>query len=120
MAVSANEPLAPQSYTVPVVGGNSLGFNNLSTTPAQVVAPDQQRKSITFHNPNQNSSVVIAVYLILDANGNPVAVSPASPGGSWTIVPGGLFTFTGDIQGAWGAFSYTGSGNGLTLLSSRG
>lgn len=120
MAISQSEPLAPQTYLVPNVGGATIAVNNLGTAGVQVVPADQGRKSITFANPNINGAVNILVFQMTDISGNSLAGTTfAAPGGGWPLVPGGVITFTGDCQGAWGAVAASGTTNGLTAISSR-
>lgn len=119
MAIANAEPLAPQNYRVPNVGGITTAVNNVGTTGAQVIAADPQRKSITFGNPNIVGSINLLVFQMLDASGAALSPTFAAPGGGWPLLPGGILTFTGDVQGAWGAVAASGSANGLTVISSR-
>ena len=121
MSVSGVEPLAPQNYSVPNVGGVVVALNNVGTVGAQVIGPDPQRKSITFVNPNLVGNVNLLVFPMLDGNGNSLAgVTFALPGGGTPLVAGGLFTVTGDgAGGAWGAVAQSGMTNGLTVIPSR-
>jgi hypothetical protein len=117
---TASMPVISQNYSVPNVGGNSLGVNNIgSVSNVQVIPQDQARKSITFHNPNVGGNINILVSQTVDANGNALAPTFASPGGGYVIFPGGTYTFTGDIQGAWQAIAQSSSNQGLTISSSR-
>lgn len=118
MAATVSEPLAPQTYTVPNVGGATTALNNIGTG-GQVIGIDASRKSITFANPNVVGQISLLVYQMLDASGAALAPTFAAPGGGWPIVPGGILTFTGDCQGAWGAVAQTGVANGITVISSR-
>ena len=120
MAVANAEPLAPQTYSVPNVGGVTTALNNIGTVGAQVIAADPQRKKITFTNPNIVGNINLLVFQMVDVNNNSLAgVSFAAPGGGWPLLPGGLLTFEGDVQGAWGAVAQSGPTNGLTVISSR-
>ena len=118
-AFNAQVPLASQGYVVPNVGGATTAVNNLGAAPVQVIGADQARKSITFTNPNIVANVILLVFQMLDANGNALAPTFAAPGGGWPLFPGGIITFSGDCQGAWGAVAQSGAANGLTVISSR-
>ncbi len=101
-------------------GGLNLAFNNISTTPAQVIPQDVQRVSITFHNPG-SVDIFIAPTLV-QGTGSDVALVPstAALGGCWRVFAnGGTLTFNGECQKAWQAFSASGSGNPLTITESR-
>lgn len=121
MSVSAVEPLAPQNYSVPNVGGVTVAVNNLGAVGVQVIGPDPQRKSITFTNPNLVGNINVLVFPMLDGNGNSLAgVTFALPGGGTPLVPGGIITFSGEsANGAWGAVAQSGVANGLTVIPSR-
>lgn len=119
MTIAAAEPLAPQTYLVPNVGGITLAANNIGTAGAQVIGTDPQRKSISFGNPNVTGAVALLVFQMLDANGNALSPTFASPGGGWPVLPGGILKFTGDVQGAWGAVAASGGANGISVMSSR-
>jgi hypothetical protein len=120
MTASLVVPLAPQNYVIPNTGGVTTAVNNLGTAGVQVIGPDQARKSITFANPNLVGNINVLVFQVADVNGNSLlGTTFATPGGGWPIVPGGVLTFTGDCQGAWGAVAQGGGSNGLTVISSR-
>ncbi len=120
MALSVSEPLAPQTYVVPNVGGVTTAVNNVGIVGAQVIGADPQRKSISFANPNLVTQTSLLVFQMTDANGNALAPTFATPGGGWPVLAGGIITFTGDCQGAWGAVAQGGATNGLSVISSRG
>ena len=120
MAVANAEPLAPQTYSVPNVGGVTTAVNNVGTVGAQVIAADPQRKKITFANPNIASNVNLLVFQMVDVNGNSlVGITFAAPGGGWPLLPGGIIIFEGDVQGAWGVVGQSAGPSGLTVISSR-
>lgn len=114
------EPLIRQNQVIPNVTGTTIAINNLgSSSGLQVVGTDQARKSITFHNPNISSNINVLVYQLGTLSGGSNAPTFASPGGGWVILPGATLTFTGDIQGAWGAIAASSSNNALTAIVSR-
>jgi hypothetical protein len=115
MTAAAN-PVIQQNYFIPV-SGSTLGFNTVSSTGAQVIGFDQQRRTIVFGNPNATNTVY--VYQMTDLNGNVLSPSNASPGGAWPILPSAMATFAGDVQGAWGAFASSGTSNAISIMSSR-
>ena len=120
MAVQGVEPLAPQNYSIPNVGGITTAVNNLGIAGEQVIAADPQRRSITFANPNIVGNINLLVFQMADASGNSlVGTTFAAPGGGWPLLPGAIITFSGDVQGAWGAVAQSGAANGLTVISSR-
>lgn len=119
-ALTVTEPRAPQTYTVPNVDGATTISNTVGTTGAQVIALDTSRNSITFANPNLTGQVSLLVYQMKDATGAALAPTFAAPGGGWPLLPGAILTFTGDVQGAWGAVAQSGAANGVSVLSSRG
>lgn len=120
MSVSGVEPLAPQNYAIPNLGGITTAVNNLGVAGAQVIGPDAQRRSITFANPNIVGNINLLVFQMLDAAGASLAgVTFATPGGGWPLLPGAIITFSGDVQGAWGAVAQSGVTGGLTVISSR-
>jgi hypothetical protein len=120
MAVSGVEPIVQQNYSIPNVGGATTAVNNISTVGAQVIAADPQRKSITFANPNIVGNINLLVFQMVDANGNSLAgITFTTPGGGWPVLPGAIVTFSGDVQGAWGAVAQANANNGLSVISSR-
>jgi hypothetical protein len=116
LPASAQFTTNPQNFSVASMG-STLGLNNVGTTGAQVIPFDPGRRTIVFANPN--ASVTIYVYQLTDLNGHALAPTNASPGGAWPIFAGAIATFTGDVQGAWGAFASTGSTNSISIMSSR-
>lgn len=118
MALAVSEPLAPQNYIVPNVGGATTAVNNIGGAGAQVIGIQASRKSITFGNPNTVGQVTLLVYQMLKADGTANAPTFAAPGGGWPLLPGGMLTFTGEVQGAWGAVAQTGGANGISVISS--
>jgi hypothetical protein len=113
-------PLAQLSLSVPItLTGATVAVNNLGTGSVQVIAADQNRKTIYFHNPNVAGQVNVLVCQALDINGNALTASFSTPGGGWVILPGDTLAITGDVQGAWLATAQSGTTNGLTVFSSR-
>jgi hypothetical protein len=106
--------LNQQNSVSPALNGGTLGFS-LGTGPTQVLATNPQVQKVTFHNPG---TVAIFVCQAIDANGN--ALVPGANPGNWQILPGAIWTFTGNgVAGAWLAAAASGSGNPLTVAASQ-
>jgi hypothetical protein len=103
-----------------IIGGNGgkvWPFNNISTSPQQVLAPSPSRASITFHNPG---AVDILIAPNVQANGTPLVPSVGALGGCFRVFAnGGSLTVTGECQVGWQAFSASASGNPLTVMESN-
>jgi hypothetical protein len=100
-------------------GGRVYAFNNLTTTPQQVVAGNPQRQSITFHNPGTIDAFVAPASVIVNGSDTPLVPSTAALGGCFRIYAnGGTLTITGECQKAWQAFSASATGNALTVMDS--
>lgn len=91
----------------------------LSTTATQIIAADQNRVSLVFHNPS--TSVTLYVYPQTDINGATLSPVSTTPAGSFTITPQGYLQFFGPdgaCQKAWFAVSSTGStSQPITIMS---
>lgn len=101
-------------------GGRVYAFNNLSTTPAQVLAANPSRQTLTFHNPG-TVDVFVAPTVVINS-GSDVTLTPSvgSLGGCFRIYAnGGSLTLTGEVQKAWQAFSASASANPLTVVESN-
>ena len=100
-------------------GGRTYAFNNLSTTPQQIVAANPQRQSITIHNPGTVDAFVAPASVII--NGSDVALTPSTValGGCYRIFAGATLVIDGECQKPYQAFSATGSGNPLTVTDSN-
>jgi hypothetical protein len=101
----------------PASGGKVTPFNNISTTPQQVLAADPSRAKVTFHNPG---SVDIIVAPLVQANGQALTVSTLLLGGGYRVFSnGGTLLIDGECQTGFQAFSVSGTGNSLTVSSSN-
>ena len=88
--------LNPQNMITPKLTGGTYGFT-LGVGSTQVLAPNPQTASVTFHNPG---SVNIYVCQAFDANGN--ALVPGPNPGNFMILPGSTWTLSGNgVAGAW-------------------
>ena len=101
----------------PASGGKVTAINNLtSVSNTQVIGPNPARVSITFHSPG---AIDIYVSPIKDVNGNTLAPSLASLGGTYHVFAGGDRTLVGECQGAFQAFSASGVSQPLTVSESN-
>lgn len=109
------------SNTVGGAGGQRIyPFNNLTTTPQQVVGLNPQRQSITFHNPGAVD--VFVAPTVVQTNGSDAALTPTTSalGGCFRVYGnGGTLTLTGEIQKPWQAFALSGINNPLTIMDSN-
>lgn len=101
-------------------GGYVYAYNNISTTPQQVLGQFPERVSITVHNPGTVD--VFFAPVTIQNTGADVALTPstAALGGCFRIFAnGGTLSMSGECQKAWQAFSASGSGNPLTIMVSK-
>jgi hypothetical protein len=104
----------------PTSGGKVYAFNNLTTTPGVVAPANPSRVAITFHNPGTIDLFIAPS--VAQTTGSSVALVPttAALGGCVRILAlGGSHTITGECQGAWQAFSASGSSNSLTVIDTN-
>lgn len=102
-------------------GGKTYTSNALDTTAVTVVPANPARQSITFHNPGTIDFFVAPLFKI-NSSGVQSALAPTTSalGGCWRVFGnGGALTITGECQGAWQAFSASGSGNAFTAMDSN-
>lgn len=102
-------------------GGYFLAYNAISTTPAQVIAADPQRQSITFHNPGANDIMIAPAFIQNTGSDVALVPSPSALGGCFRVYGNGAsLTLTGgQVQKPFQAFSLTGSTNPLTVVASN-
>lgn len=106
-----------------IIGGNGgkyYPFNNLSITPAPVLAANPGRISATFHNPGTVDAYVAPAQVM--SGGTLVTLTPSTValGGCFLVFAnGGTLILTGECQGAYQAFSKSASGNPLTVSESN-
>lgn len=104
----------------PTSGGKVYAFNNLSTTPATIIAANPARVSVTFHNPGSVDAFIFPTFV--QNTGSSLALTPSTGalGGCLRLFAnGGQITMTGECQGPWRAFSASGSSNPLTVIDSN-
>ncbi len=95
------------------LNGNVSAINNVTTTSRQVLAADQSRISIVFHNPGSTTSLIVCPGL--DAAGTLMTASFTTRGGGFLIEAKAYLAFSGNCQTAWNAVAETGSANPLTI-----
>lgn len=120
MTVIAAGPGAALAFAA-ASGGKVYAFNTISTTPQVVIAANPTRQRVTFHNPG-DVDIFIAPSTVLNTSGASTALSPTTSalGGCWRVFAnGGSLTVDGECQGAWQAFSASGSGKPLTVMDSN-
>jgi hypothetical protein len=101
----------------PASGGKVTAINNLtSVSNTQVIGSNPSRVSITFHAPG---SIDIYVSPTVNAQGQTLAPSLASLGGTYHIFAGADRTLTGECQGAFQAFSASSTNQPLTVSESN-
>jgi hypothetical protein len=100
----------------PTSGGKVWPFNNISTSPQQVVAANPPRATITFVNPG---TVTIYVAQTVDAQGNALVPSLSALGGCFPVGAGLSLQLSGEVQMAWQALAASGTTNPLTVMESR-
>lgn len=93
----------------------SYPFNNIGTSSATtIIAANPTRYGLVFHN----CGATAAVYVYPSAMTS--APTFASVGGSFIIYPGGTLSFPSTMfansNGAWSAFSGTGSNQPFTVI----
>lgn len=103
----------------PTNGGKVYAFNNLTTSPVQVVPANVSRIGITFHNPGV--AVIYFAPVLVQTTGSNASLTPSinALGGCFLLNPGDTYTITGECTGAWQAFSASGSSNPLTVMESN-
>lgn len=114
---NAGAPLAFSSAS----GGKIYANNSISTTPAQVIAANTGRQKITFHNPG-DADIFVAPTTSINTSGAAATLTPTTSalGGCFRVFAnGGTLVIEGECQGAWQAFSASGSGKPLTIMDSN-
>lgn len=103
-------------------GGKIYAYNNLSTTPAQVAPANPGRQRIYFHNPGTIDVYIAPAISINTTTGSNQTLTPSTSalgGCRMVFANGGTLEIVGECQGAWQAFSASGSGNPLTVMDSN-
>ncbi len=101
-------------------GGRTYSFNNLSTTPQQIVGANPARQRITVHNPGTVDAFVAPAQVQNGGSDSTLTPSPSALGGCYRVYAnGGTLVIEGECQKAWQAFSVSGSNNPLTVTDSN-
>lgn len=101
-------------------GGKFYSSNAVSTTPAQVIAANPGRVSLTFHNPGDVDIFVAPTQVMVSGSLATLTPSTSALGGCFRIFAnGGTLIITGECQGAFQAFSASSSGKPLTISESN-
>lgn len=98
-------------------GGFFLAFNNISSTPQQVLGQNSQRVKVTFHNPGTVDIYIAPAFI--QNSGKDVALipSPSALGGCFLVYAnGGTLILEGEVQKPFQALALTGSTNALTVV----
>jgi hypothetical protein len=100
-------------------GGRTYAFNNISTTPQQVIGANPKRQSATFHNPG--TVILYIAPAFVQNTGSDVALTPTTTalGGCMEVPAGGWITITGECQKPYQAFAASGSTNPLTVIDTN-
>lgn len=101
-------------------GGRTLAFNNISTTPQQVIGSNPSRQKITFYNPGAVD--IFIAQTVYQPNGSDVPLVPSisALGGTFLVYSnGGEMAIIGECQKPWQAFSASGTTNPLTVIESN-
>lgn len=117
--MAGNEPRAQQNYSIPIVAGVTVGLNTITDTAISILTASNNRKRISFHNPNTTSNANLLVFQTLNASGSAQNCTFASPGGGWVIFPGGTLEIDGDASGgAWSCVASVAGPSGVTITPS--
>ena len=101
-------------------GGRTLAYNNIATSPQQVVGANPQRQSIFFHNPGTVDIFIAPATVQNTGSDVPLVPSNAALGGCIRVFAnGGSLKIEGECQKAYQAFAATGSTNALTVIDSN-
>ncbi len=103
-------------------GGKIYAFNNMSPTPQQVAPANTGRTKITFHNPGSVDVFVGPLIVLNLGTGSNASLVPTTSllGGCWRVFAnGGSLEISGECQGAWQAFTASGSGLPFTVMDTN-
>lgn len=113
----ATEPRIAQSYEVPITGSVSTNSSNAigSSGATAVLSANPSLRKLIFHNPNYDPTTG-GVDLLIAQSSTPTF---AAPGGGFILLAGATQEFGGDAaQGPWYATARSGSGKGITIVTS--
>lgn len=112
---NAAQVLSKFSQTMPRAGGNVTPINNLSSAGfVTIISSNNNRNSITFHNPGPN---IVWVAPTTQGQGvTPLNPTPSLLGGTFEVIPGGWVVLTGTVQQGYQAWVTAGSGQPFTVM----
>ena len=122
MGLISTGPGSPLAFSA-ASGGKIYSYNNIAEASVVTVASaNTLRQKIVFHNPGTNDIFIAPVKV--QTTGSDVTLTPSNTalGGCFRVYGnGGTLAIEGECQGAWQAFSITGSGsaNPLTVMDSN-
>jgi len=98
-----------------------LAYNNIGTSPINVIGINPSRRLITFHNPGSVDIVVFPLTVLQNiAGGGSITLTPTTAllgGGFRVFGNGGEIVRTGQAaKQGWQALSVSGSNNPLTIM----
>lgn len=100
-------------------GARTYAFNNITTSPAQVIGPNPQRQSAYFYNPGAVDIFVAPTTVQNTGSDVPLTPSLGALGGCFLLYAnGGELLLTGPCQKAYQAFARSGTTNALTIVDS--
>ena len=100
-------------------GGRVYAFNNINTTPQQIIGGSSGRQSITVHNPGTVDVFVAPASVLVNGSDTTLTPSTGSLGGCFRVYAnGGTLVITGECQKPWQAFSASATNNPLTIMDS--
>lgn len=103
----------------PASGGRVHAFNDLSTTPEQVLGTSSQRQSIIFHNPGTVDIFIAPAFVVVNNSDVALVPSISALGGCVRVFAnGGSLVISGECQKPWQAFAASASNNPLTIIES--
>lgn len=101
-------------------GGRTYAYNNLTTTPQQIVGANAFRQRITVHNPGTVDALVAPTSVQNTGSDVVLTPGPSSRGGCFLVYAnGGTLVIDGECQKSYQALSVSGSGNPLTVVDSN-
>lgn len=101
-------------------GGRTYAFNNISTSPAQVLGANPARQRIVVHNPGTVDIFFAPSVVQNGGSDTTLTPSPSALGGCYRVYAnGGTLEITGECQKSWQAFSASSSNNPLTITDSN-
>lgn len=122
MGIISTGPGSPLAFSA-ASGGKVYDYYTIAEASVITVAPaNPSRQKITFHNPGISDIFIAPIYVQGSGTDTVLVPSNTALGGCFRLYGnGGTLVIDGECQGAWQAFSVTGSGsaNPLTVMDSN-